>query len=79
MLSPDRKLWGVVRYGFNSELFHALRHSHVTEQVRAKMPVHMVSKRIGDEVAMVMKVHAHSNAEDDQDLANTYEQVLENA
>ena len=43
------------------------------------MPVHMVAKRIGDEVATVMKVYAHSNAEDDQVLADTYEQVLENA
>ena len=65
--------------GFNPEPFHALRHSHVTELLRAKMPVHMVAKRIGDEVATVMKVYAHSNAEDDQVLADTYEQVLENA
>lgn len=65
--------------GFKPEPFHALRHSHVTELLRAKMPVHMVAKRIGDEVATVMKVYAHSNAEDDQVLADTYEQVLENA
>jgi hypothetical protein len=37
----------------------------------------MVAKRIGDEVATVMKVYAHSNAEDDQVLADTYEEVLE--
>jgi len=36
-------------------------------------------QRIGDEVATVMKVYAHSNAEDDQVLADTYEEVLESA
>lgn len=65
--------------GFKPEPFHALRHSHVTELLRAGKPPHVVAKRIGDEVATVMKVYAHSNAEDDQDLANTYEEVLENA
>jgi integrase len=65
--------------GLRHQPFHALRHSHVTELLRAKMPVHMVAKRIGDEVATVQKVYAHSNAEDDQLLADTYEQVLANA
>ena len=59
--------------------FHSLRHTHVTELLRAGKQAHMVAKRVGDEVATILKVYAHSNAQDDQNLADTFDEVLETA
>jgi integrase len=69
----------ILELGLRSEPFHALRHTHATELLRAGYPPYIVAKRLGDEVTTVLKTYAHAKPEDDRELANAFESLIQSA
>jgi integrase len=69
----------ILELGLRSEPFHALRHTHATELLRAGYPPYIVAKRLGDEVTTVLKTYAHAKPEDDRELANAFESLIRSA
>lgn len=65
--------------GLRPEPFHALRHTHATELLRAGYQPYIVAKRLGDEVATVLNTYAHAKPEDDRELASAFESLIQSA
>ena len=65
--------------GLRPEPFHALRHTHATELLRAGYQPYQVASRLGDEVASVLNTYAHAKPEDDRELAVAFESLIKSA
>jgi integrase len=65
--------------GLRPEPFHALRHTHATELLRAGYQPYQVASRLGDEVATVLNTYAHAKPEDDRELAVAFESLIKSA
>lgn len=62
--------------GFTANL-HALRHTHASELLAAREPVHIVSKRLGHaDVATTLRIYAHAIPGTDESVASRLDEVL---
>jgi integrase len=56
---------------------HALRHTHASELLAAREPVHVVSKRLGHaDIAITLRIYAHALPGSDESVASRIDEVL---
>ena len=62
--------------GFRGNM-HALRHTHASELLAAREPVHVVSRRLGhSDVAITLRIYAHAIPGSDASVASRIDDVL---
>jgi integrase len=62
-----------------NEPLHVLRHSHITELLRAGISPHLVAFRVGDTVQTILETYASVIAKDDRLSADTYAERVRSA
>ena len=55
----------IAKAGIPYNNFHALRHTHITDMLRAGILPHVLAKRVGDTVKTILTTYAHAIPEDD--------------
>ena len=60
--------------------FHSLRHTHATLLLRDKVPVHVVSRRLGhSRIQITLDYYAHAIPGDDEEVAETFDLLISRA
>lgn len=70
-----------IRYGRKGEALtlHSLRHTYVTWQLMARVPLPTVAKRAGDDPATILKTYAHIMPESDEEADAALQAIAEGA
>ena len=62
----------VRRSGLRHTRLHDLRHHHITQLLSAGIQPHVVAKRVGDTVAVILETYAHTSEEDLKSASEVY-------
>jgi integrase len=66
------------RAGLDGFQFHDLRHTHASLLLRSRVPVKIVSERLGhSSVATTMDIHAHALPGDDAEAAEVFAAIAD--
>ena len=60
------------RAGLRHNRLHDLRHHHITQLLSAGIQPHVVAKRVGDTVAVILETYAHTSEDDLKSASEVY-------